>query len=64
MHFPRGHIKLVYEYIRMHDGQTLLIKNISRDTGVGQWTVSRDIKWLKERNLIEKDGKTIRINYE
>lgn len=55
--FHKTHIKLVYQYILLHDGQTLLQKNISRDTGVGIHTVGRDLKYLLKRRLIKRDGK-------
>lgn len=61
MKFPKTHQKLVYEYILRHDGETLLVKNISFETAVGGSTVSKDIKWLEQRRLIKKEGKTFKV---
>lgn len=61
MKFPKGHIKCVWNYILQHDGETLLRKNISRDTGVGISTVTRDIQWLERRQFIKRDGKNFSV---
>lgn len=64
MRFPKSNLKLVYEYIKTHDGQTILVKDIAEDTWQSQWTVSRALKWLEERNIIVREGKKMRLNYQ
>lgn len=61
MHFPKAHINAVFRYLKLHDGETLLVKNIARDIGCGTWTVSRDLKWLQKRGIIRREGKNIWI---
>lgn len=61
MKFPKGHIKCVWNYILQHDGETLLRKNISRDTGVSVTTVTRDIQWLERRQFIRREGKNFSV---
>ena len=54
----------IYKYIYIHDGETILIKDIIEWTGISRGTVFKYIKWLLRRNLIIKDGKNFKVNPE
>ena len=55
MQLPKTNLRMIYQYLKFHDGETLLIKNIAEDIGCGQWTVSRALEWLERRNIIKRD---------
>jgi len=51
----------VYKYIYIHDGETILNKDIMEFTGFCQDTVIKYIHWLEKRELILKRGKHYEI---
>lgn len=53
--------RVVYNYIKEHDGQTILIKNIEKETAITPTTIRRKIKLLVEKGLINRDGKNFSI---
>lgn len=52
----------VYTYIKRHDGQTILMKDIMNELGVSYPTVRRCLRWLVDRELISRTGKKISVN--
>lgn len=46
----------VYQYIYIHSGETILVKDIEEWTGLTRPTVIKYIRWLIRRNLIQKIG--------
>lgn len=61
MRFFNSKLDQIYKYIYIHDGETLLKKNIAKDTKSCRPTVDKWLKWLEKRNLIKIDGKTFHI---
>lgn len=59
--FPKTHQQSIFKYLLLHDGETILQKNISRDTGVGLKTIRRDLKYFEKRGIIHRDGKDISV---
>lgn len=59
--FPKTHQQSVFKYLLLHDGETILQKNICRDTGVSPKTVRKDLKYFEKREIIHRDGKDISI---
>lgn len=59
--FRNKFIQKIYKYLYIHDEQTLLIKDIARDTGLTRPTVIKYIRWLERRELIKKTGKFFKI---
>ena len=53
--------RVVFDYIKQHNGQTILMKNMEQDTAITQTTLRKKIKLLAEKNLIKKDGKNFYI---
>lgn len=49
--------RVVFDYIKKHNGQTILMKNMEQDTAITQTTLRKKIKLLADKNLIKKDGK-------
>lgn len=61
VNFRNPYIQKIYKYIFLHDEQTLLIKDIARETGLTRPTVIKYIRWLEKRGLIKKTGKFFKI---
>lgn len=61
VNFRNPYIHKIYKYIFLHDEQTLLIKDIARETGLTRPTVIKYIRWLEKRGLIKKTGKFFKI---
>ncbi len=61
VNFRNKYINTIYKYIYFHDGETLLLKDIVRDTRLSSPTVIKYIRWLQERELIKKTGKHFQI---
>lgn len=59
--FRNPYIQKIYKYLYIHDGQTLLIKDIARETGLTRPTVIKYVRWLEKRELIKKTGKFFKI---
>lgn len=57
MKFFNPYLDKIYKYIYIHDGQTLLLKDIAKDLSITQPTARKYIKWLARRDLIKKVGK-------
>lgn len=53
--------KVIFSYIQERDGQTILIKNIEKDTAITATTIRKKIKLLVEKGLINKDGKIFSV---
>lgn len=49
--------RVLYAYIKAHDGQTILIKDIENETGMTNKTIAKKIKLLVENGFISRDGK-------
>lgn len=61
MRFFNGNIEKIYQYIYVHDGETILIKDIVAETGISTPTVIKWVRWLERRELIQKNGKKFKI---
>lgn len=61
MNFRNKYIQRIYNYIYIHDDETILLKDMSDDTRFCQKTCRKYIKWLEKRELIKKDGKHFKI---
>lgn len=61
MQFANKNREKIYRHLYIHDGETLLIKDIAAETGITRQTVSKHIKWLIRRELIKRTGKTFSI---
>lgn len=57
MHFVNKFANKIYKYIYIHDGQTLLEKDIANDLGINRKTVRKYVRWLDRRGYIKKTGK-------
>lgn len=61
MTFRNKYIASIYKYIYIHDGETILIKDICTETTFCKRTVIKYVKWLERRELIKKTGKHFKI---
>lgn len=53
--FPKVHLQTLYNYIKMHDGETLTQKKIAAFTGISPKTIRKDLKYLQKRDIIQID---------
>lgn len=49
--------RVLFDYIKNHSGQTILIKDIVNDTGITNKTISKKIALLVENGFVRRDGK-------
>lgn len=61
MKFLNKFIEKIYRYIYIHDGETILLKDICAATRISEPTVRKYIRWLERRELIKKTGKHFEI---
>ena len=61
MRFFNKRLDRIYKYLYIHDGETILRKDIARETKLCRPTVNKWLKWLEKRQLIKIDGKTFHI---
>lgn len=61
INFRNKFAQKIYKYIYIHDGETILLKNMARDTGICDKTCRKYVKWFERRGLIKKTGKTYDI---
>ena len=61
LNFPKLRLRNIYSYLRFHDDETVLMKDIAEATDMCQFTVRKYIKWLISHGVIEKDGKHFKI---
>ncbi len=61
MRFVNKFADRVYKYLYIHDQETLLLKDIARDTGICDTTCRKYIRWLEKRGYIKKNGKYYEI---
>lgn len=61
MTFFNKKLERIYKYIYIHDGETLLLKNIAEETGTSRPTVNKYLRWLERRELIKRTGKFFEI---
>lgn len=54
-------VKSVYVYIKRHDGQTILLKDIMDELGTTYPTVINCVRWLIDRDLIRRVGKKFSV---
>ena len=52
MKFFNKRLERLYRYIYIHDGQTILIQDMVKETQISAPTVRKLLKWLEERELI------------
>jgi len=57
MKFFNKRLERLYRYIYIHDGQTILIQDMVKETQISAPTVRKLLKWLEERELIKRTGK-------
>ena len=61
MRFVNKYIDRIYKYLYIHDGETILQKDIASDLQIDKKTIRKYLKWLVRREYIKKDGKKISI---
>lgn len=61
VNFRNPYISKIYKYLYLHDGQTILMKDIEKATGFSTPTVIKYVRWLQDRELIKKTGKFFQI---
>lgn len=61
MEFRNRIIRKIYRYIYIHDGQTILINDIKKETGYCRQTISKYLKWLEKREILHRDGKKFKL---
>lgn len=61
MTFFNKKLERIYKYIYIHDGETLLLKNIAEETNTSRPTVNKYLRWLERRELIKRTGKFFEI---
>lgn len=61
VNFRNKYIEKIYKYIYIRDGQTILMKDIEKGTGLSCPTVIKYVRWLERRELIKKTGKFFEI---
>lgn len=61
VNFQNKFLAKVYKYIYIHDGETILIIDIQKGTGLSRPTVIKYVRWLEQRELIKKTGKFFKI---
>lgn len=59
--FPDIYIKVIYDYIRNHDGDLILYKDIMDKYKMSYPTVRKKIKWLIDNKLITKNGRRFNL---
>ena len=57
MKFFNKRLERLYRYIYIHDGQTILIQDMVKETQISAPTVRKLLKWLEERELIKRTAK-------
>jgi len=61
MRFVNKYIDKIYKYLYIHDGETLLMKDMERELNITVKTIRKYLRWLVRREYIKKDGKKISI---
>lgn len=61
INFPKFRLRMIYSYLRFHDDETILMKDIQEATAMSDKTVKKYIQWLISHEVIEKDGKHFKI---
>lgn len=59
MIFPNAYIRKIYKYIQLHDGETILMQDLSTAIGASQPTTRKYLRWLIRRELVIKNGKRL-----
>ena len=59
--FPDIYITVIYDYIKKHDDEIILYKNIRQRYKISYPTIRSRIKWLLNHDYIAKEGRRIRI---
>ncbi len=49
--------RVILNFLKDHDGQTVLLKDIAEELGITRQTVTTHIKKMTESNIIDRDGK-------
>lgn len=55
--FTNRYIREIYNYIKRHDGEIILIYEMSDELQITQPTIRKYLRWLMDRNLIRKNKK-------
>lgn len=55
--FRNKYAQKIYRYIYLHDGETLLIKDIAAELQLAKGTIYKYLKYLSRREVIRRDGK-------
>lgn len=61
VNFRNKFLQKVYKYIYIHDDETILMKDMEKETGITEKTCRKYVRWLERRELIKKDGKHFKI---
>lgn len=49
--------RAILNFLKDHDGQTVLMNDIAENLGITRQTVTTHIKKMTEGNIIDRDGK-------
>ncbi len=60
--FPNSYIRRIYNYIKLNDGENILIYEMSARLMISQPTIRKYLKWLERRELIRREKKRIWTN--
>lgn len=52
--FTNRYIRMIYNYIQKHDGEIILIYEMSEALQITQPTIRKYLHWLIDRNLIRR----------
>lgn len=63
MRFFNKYLNNIYRYIEMHDGETILIKDMVKDLDISAKTIRKYIRFLVKGEIIKKTGKRFSIPY-
>ena len=59
--FPDVFLGVIYDYLKKHDGDIILYKDLIDKYKMSYTTVRKKIKWLEEHGYIEKNKRRIKI---
>ncbi len=55
--FPNLYVQMVFEYIRRHDGDYILYKDLIDKYKMSYPTIRKAVKWLVDNKVVTKRGR-------
>ena len=59
--FPDIYTKVIYEYIKQHDGDLILYKDLMHHYKMSYPTIRKKVRWLIKNKLITKHGRRFNL---